>query len=128
MPGYFDHYTVTTTKGVAAATDSVQEAARALGFTVLGVHDLQAVFGRRGFHHGPVRVVELCNEEFGSHLLRVDPMMSLMMPCKIAVYAREGVTHISALRPRTLGDYFPQLAPLADHGDEVMCRIVDQAR
>src|SRR3972149_9855314 len=113
MPGYFDAYTVETIKDVKAATASVQEKAEEEGVTVLGVHDLQAIFGRKGFQHDPVRVVEMCNEEFGSRLLGVDPMMSLMMPCKIVVYAKNGGTYISALRPRAMGDYMPQLAPLA---------------
>ena len=128
MPGYFDAYTVETIKDVKAATASVQEKAEEKGFTVLGVHDLQAIFGRKGFQHDPVRVVEMCNEELGSRLLGVDPMMSLMMPCRIAVYSRNGRTHISALRPRAMGDYLPQLAPLADQGDSIMCSIVEEAK
>lgn len=128
MPGYFDDYTVETSKSVAAATASVQEKAEEKGFTVLGVHDLEAIFGRKGFRHLPVRVVEMCNEEFGSHLLGVDPMMALMMPCKIGVYAKNGKTYISALRPRALGDYFPQMEPLAKQGDSIICSIVEQAK
>ncbi|MDP2953587.1 MAG: DUF302 domain-containing protein [Chloroflexota bacterium] len=85
MPGYFDDYTVETKKDIETATASVAQKAGEKGFTILAVHDLQAIFARKGFRHGPVRVVEMCNEEFGSHLLNMDPMMSLMMPCKIAV-------------------------------------------
>lgn len=128
MPGYFDDYTVDTPKDVEAATASVQQKAAEKGFTVMGVHDLQAVFGRKGFRHEAARVVEMCNEEFGSHLLRINPMMALMMPCKIAVYVKGGKTYISALRPRSMGDYIPELEPLAEQGDAIMCRIVDEAR
>ncbi|MFQ5875369.1 MAG: DUF302 domain-containing protein [Dehalococcoidia bacterium] len=128
MPGYFDDYTVETEKDVETATASIQQKAGEKGFTVMGVHDLQAIFGRKGFQHEPVRVVEMCNEEFGSHLLAVDPMMSLMMPCKIVVYSQNGRTYISALRPRAMGDYVPQLAPLAEQGDSIMCSIVEEAK
>lgn len=128
MPGYFDDYTVETSKSVAEATASVQEKAGQKGFTVLGAHDLEAIFGRKGFQHLPVRVVEICNEEFGSHLLWVDPMLALMMPCKIAVYAKNGKTYISALRPRAMGDYIPQLEPLAEQGDSIICSIVEEAK
>ena len=128
MPGYFDDYTVETEKDVKAATASVRQKAGEKGFTVLGVHDLQAIFGRKGFQHDPANVVEICNEEFGSHLLGVDPMTSLMMPCKIVVYSRNGRTHISALRPRAMGDYMPELASLAEQGDSIMCNIVEEAK
>lgn len=128
MPGYFDDYTVETHKDVTLATASVEQKAAEKGFTVMGVHDLQAVFSRKGFHHDPVRVVEMCNEEFGSHLLSVDPMMALMMPCKIAVYVKDGKTYLSALRPRAMGDYIPQLEPLAEQGDSIMCSIVEEAK
>lgn len=128
MMPMFDDYTVETAKDIEAATASVQEKAAEKGFTVMGVHDLQAIFGRKGFQHEAVRIVEMCNEQFGSHLLGVDPMMSLMMPCKVAVYVNNGKTYISALRPRAMGDYMPQLAPLAEQGDAIMCSIVDEAK
>jgi len=128
MPGYFDDYTVETEKDVETATASVARKAGEKGFTVLAVHDLEAIFGRKGFRPGPVRVVEMCNEEFGSHLLKVDPMMGLMMPCKVVVYAKKGKTLISALRPRAMGDYIPQLAPLAEQGDSIMVSIVEESR
>lgn len=128
MPGYFDDYTVETRKNVEAATASVQQKAAEKGFTVMGVHDLQAIFGRKGFHRDPARIVEMCNEEFGSHLLRLDPMMALMMPCKIAVYVKDGKTYLSALRPRSMGDYIPELEPLAEQGDSIMCSIVEEAK
>lgn len=128
MPGIFDDYTVETHKDVETATASVRKKAEEKGVTVLGVHDLRAIFGRKGFQHDPVRVIEMCNEEFGSYLLRMSPLMSLMMPCKIVVYAQNGRTYISALRPRAMGDYMPQLAPLAEQGDNVMCSIVEEAK
>lgn len=89
---------------------------------------LQTIFGRKGFRHDPVRVIEMCHEEFGSHLLRMSSMMSLMMPCKIVVNVQNGRTYISALRPRAIGGYVLQLAPLAEQGDSIMCSIVEEAK
>jgi uncharacterized protein (DUF302 family) len=128
MTSMFDDYTVVTDKAFEVAVAAVRARAEANGFTVLAVHDLQAIFGVKGFRHEPAVVVEICNEPFGSQMLAADPQMSLMMPCKIAVYAKDGAVHISALRPRSLGDYFPAFAALAEMGDQVMCRIVDEAR
>jgi len=124
----FDDYTVISDKAFDAAVEAVRSRAEANGFTVLATQDLQAIFGVKGFQHDPVAVVEICNEPFGSQMLAADPQMSLMMPCKIAVYVKEGQVHISSLRPRLMGDFMPQFAPLAEQGDAIMCRIVDEAR
>lgn len=128
MASMFDDHTVVTEKPFEAAVEAVQARAEANGFTVLAVHDLQAIFGAKGFRHEPVAVVEICNEPFGSYLLATDPQMSLMMPCKICVYVKGGQVHISALRLRLMGEFMPQFAPLAEQGDAIMCRIVDEAR
>lgn len=127
MTSMFDDYTVVSNRAFQEAVQTVQDRAEANGFTVLAVHDLQAIFGAKGFWHESVTVVEICNEPFGSQMLAADPQMSLMMPCKIAVYVKEGRVHISALRPRLVGEFMPQFAPLAEQGDAIMCRIVDEA-
>ena len=124
----FDDYTVTTAKAPEAAVSAVQSRAQGKGFVVLHVHDLGKVFGEHGFPGEPAYVVELCNVGFGAGMLRWNPMASLMMPCKIAVYEKEGDTHISALRPRLMGDLFPQFAPQVEEADRVIVSIVEESR
>lgn len=128
MASMFDDYTVISDKAFAAAVEAVRARAEADSFTVLGVHDLQAIFGAKGFQHEPVAVIEICSEPFGSQMLAVDPQTSLAMPCKICVYVKAGQVYISALRPRLMGEFMPEFAPLAKQGDAIMCRIVDEAR
>lgn len=128
MASIFDDYTVISDKAFEAAVEAVRARAEANGFAVLAIHDLQATFGAKGFQHEPVTVVEICNEPFGSQMLATDPQMSLMMPCKICVYVKAGQVRISALRPRLMGEFMPQFAPLAEQGDAIMCRIVDEAK
>ncbi|MCL4424558.1 MAG: DUF302 domain-containing protein [Firmicutes bacterium] len=124
----FDDYTTISAKPFGEAVKAVKTKAQSYGFTILAVHDLQAIFGAKGFGNEPVTLVEICNEPFGSQMLKFDPQMSLMMPCKIAVYVKGGQTHISALRPRMIGELMPELAAMAAEGDKVMCQIVDEAR
>lgn len=100
MASMFDDYTVVSNKAFQEAVQAVQARSETNDFTVLAVHDLQAIFGAKGSRHEPAAVVEICNEPFGSQMLAADPQMGLMMPCKIAVYVKEGQVHISALRPR----------------------------
>lgn len=128
MTSMFDDYTVVSNRAFDAAVEAVRNRAESNGFTVLATHDLQAVFGAKGFRHEQVAIVEICNEPFGSQMLAADPQMSLMMPCKVCVYAKEGKVHISALRPRLMGQFVPEFVDLAEQGDAIMCRIVDEAR
>ncbi len=57
----------------------------------------------------PLKIVEFCNENFASELLRTDVKLSLIMPCKISVCVKEGKTYINALRPRVIGDFYSKL-------------------
>lgn len=124
----FDDYTGVSDKAFEAALKAVRARAEANGFIVLAVHDLQAVFGAKGFRHQPAAVIEICNQLLGGQILGADPRMSLMMPCRICVYVKESQVHISALRPRLMGEFMPQFAPLAEQRDAVVCRIVEEAR
>lgn len=60
MASMFDDYTVVTEKPFEAAVEGFRARAEANGFTVLAVHDLQAIFRAKGFRHEPVAVVEMC--------------------------------------------------------------------
>lgn len=124
----FDDYTVTTAKTPEAAVVAVRAKAQGKGFQVLHVHDLGKVFGEYGFPGDPAYIVEICNTAFGAGMLRWNPVTSLMMPCKIAVYEKDGETYISALRPRLMGDLFPQFAPQVEEADKLMVSIVEEAR
>ena len=85
MASMFDDHTVVSEKAFGTAVEAVRTQAEANGFTVLAVHDLQALLGAKGFRHERVAVVEICNVPFGSQMLAADPQMSLKMPCKICV-------------------------------------------
>jgi len=128
MNSPFDHYTVATEQEVNATAAAVARIAEKQGFQVLHIHDLRKIFGDQGFAAPPARVVEICFAAFGSQLLGADPLTSLMMPCRIAVYTKDGQTHISALRPRLVGEFFPQFAEMANRGDAMMRAIVDEAQ
>ena len=124
----FDNYTVVSDKGFEAAVLAVWARAEANGFTVLYFHDLQTIFRAKGFQQGPAGVVEICHEPFGSQMLTLNPQMSLMMPCKIAVYAKEGRVYLSAPQSRLIGEFTSEFAPITEQLNTGLRRIVDEAR
>ena len=81
-----------------------------------------------GFSIEPLNIVEFCSEKFASELLRTDVKMSLIMPCKISIYVKNRKTYISALRPRAIGDFYPELMHAAEQEDLLNLGIVEEAK
>ena len=123
-----DDYTVATEKNFEKAVNGVLEAIKKRGLRVLHIHDISGMLANAGFSIEPLSIVEFCGEEFASELLRTDVKMSLMMPCKISVYVREGETYISALRPRYISDFYPELTHAAEQEDALNLSIVEEAK
>jgi len=123
-----DDYTVATEKSFEEAVNSVLEAIKKRGLQVLHIHDISGMLASAGFSIEPLNIVEFCSEKFASELLRTDVKMSLIMPCKISVYVRDGETYISALRPRYIGDFYPELTHAAEQEDALNLSIVEEAK
>lgn len=123
-----DEYTVATKKSFEEAVASVLEAIRKRKLRVLHVHDIRGMLAEAGFSTEPLKIIEFCSEEFAGKLLRADEKLSLIMPCKISVYVKEGKAYISTLRPRAIGDYYPELAQAAKQEDELNISIVEEAK
>ena len=58
---------------------------------VPAVHDLQQSLAKFGKAVNPVKVIEICKPEYSGQMLELNDerIMSVMMPCRISVYAKE---------------------------------------
>lgn len=123
-------YTVTTARDFEAAVKAVEEATAAQGMKVQHVHDVQATLRGKGYDSAPLKIIEICNARYAHEVLAKDVLISLMMPCKVNVYVRDGQTYISALRPTVLAQFFPHagLEEVAREVDKTIRSIVDAAR
>ncbi|AOQ23989.1 hypothetical protein MTAT_06270 [Moorella thermoacetica] len=123
-------YTVTTARDFEAAVKAVEEATAAQGMKVQHVHDVQATLRSKGYDSDPLKIIEICNARYAHEVLAKDVLISLMMPCKINVYVRDGKTYISALRPTMLAQFFPhaRLEEVAREVDTKIRTIVEAAR
>jgi uncharacterized protein (DUF302 family) len=124
----FDDYTVTTPRDVEAIVKTISKQAEMKGFQILHIHDVQANLAQHGFHLPPIKIIELCRPTFADKLLATDIRLSVIMPCRIVVRADQGQTVISALRPRALGQFYPELVSVVAEEDNLMCRIVDESK
>jgi len=123
-------YTVETTKSVDEAVAAIEVKAAEKGFRVLHVHDVQATLAAKGFEIEPMKIVEVCNAKFASQVLAKDKKISLMLPCPISVFVEAGKTYISALKPRVLSDYYPDIGidEIAVEVEKVIISLVDETR
>jgi uncharacterized protein (DUF302 family) len=124
-----DH-TVVTDKPFEEAVASVTAKAAELGFRVLHVHDFAATLAEKGFLCEPLKVIEICNARYASQALAKDVKLSLMLPCPISVYFRDGKTHISTMLPSLLSHFYPHagIEPVAQEVEKIVVRIVEESR
>ncbi len=111
-------YTVASPKSFDAVVRAIEEGVAAKGFRVLYIHDVQATLAEKGFAREPYKIVEVCNAKYASRALGTDPLIGVMMPCKINVYTVEGATRITLLLPSLLASFFPE-AGLATMANEI---------
>lgn len=123
-------YTVTTNKSFAEVERAVQDAVAAQGFRVLHVHDVQATFAEKGIQRTPYKIIEVCNVKYANQALTADPLIGLMMPCKINVYVENDQTRIALLKPSMLADFFPHAAvdAMAHQVEAILQAVVDTAK
>lgn len=123
------HYTVKSTKAFDDAVKAVEERCVANGFRVQHIHDVQATLRSKGLEMEPLKIIEVCDAPHAHAVLSKDILVSLMMPCKINVYSRNGETYISGLRPTMLAQFFPEanLQEVAQEVDAIVRRVIDEA-
>lgn len=120
---------VTTAKPVPEAVAAVEAKAGEKGFRVLGRHDVATLLREKGFERGPMQIVEVCGARYAHRVLAADNLISIFLPCPIAVYEEDGRTVIAAMRPTAIGAFFPgaDLGGVPEEVEVVIRAIVDEA-
>jgi uncharacterized protein (DUF302 family) len=123
-------YTVVSAKPVDEAVSAIEKKSAEKGFRVLHTHDFAATLAEKGFPREPLKVVEICNAKYASQVLDKDVKISLMLPCPISVYRKDGKTHISTLLPTSMIEFFPDagIASVAEAVERSVLEIIAEAR
>lgn len=123
-------FTVETTKSVDEAVAAIEAKAAEKGFRVLHIHDVQATLAAKGFTIEPLKIIEVCNARFANQVLALDKKISLMLPCPISVFLDGGKTYISALKPSTIADLYPDkgVGEVANEVERVILSMVNEAK
>ena len=85
--------------GFEETVQAIQQSAAENNWSMPHQYDLQATLQKHGFDVQPVKVFSLCNPEHAYEILgsREERLVSALMPCRVAVYEKDGKTYISML-------------------------------
>ncbi len=79
---------------------ALEAAAAEANWGHLATHDLAARMAARGINFPvPVRIVEICHPEYANGVLSDDLEISAAMPCRVAIFEKEGKTWMSTILP-----------------------------
>jgi uncharacterized protein (DUF302 family) len=123
-------YTVETSKKFDEAVAAVEAKTQEKGFRVLAIHDVKGTLESKGFSRESMKIIEICNAKYVDQVLKKDIRISLMLPCPIVVYTESGKNYISALRPRSMVDFFPDsgIESIAAEVDDIVLAVVNEAK
>ncbi len=94
------------------------------------VHDIAASLRKDGIQREPYATVEVCNSKIAAEVLKAQPLLGSVMPCRIAVFQQGTGTTVSMILPSKLMTLFPAKAEVQKDAAQVeqsMKAIVDEA-
>lgn len=106
----------TTTLPFADAVARVRETLKEEGFGVLTEIDVKATLQEKlGEDVEPYLILGACNPPYAHQALGLEPELGTLLPCNVAVYERDGTTHVSAVDPVAMLGLVgnPALEPIA---------------
>ncbi len=121
---------VETTKGIEEVRSRLEESAKARGFGVMSVHEVTNILESKGFpiDYGCV-IVEICQPKAASEVLSKNPFISTAMPCRVAIFEKDGKTVLSTIAPTEMIKMYnePGLEDLAKKVEDQIREIMEEA-
>jgi uncharacterized protein (DUF302 family) len=122
--------TATTTVPFVDALERVRAELKEEGFGVLCEIDVQATLREKlGVEQGQYTILGACNPPLAHQALSAEPELGTLLPCNVAVYARDGETHISAVDADRMLSIVgnDELTPIAAQVRDKLARVVGRA-
>ena len=125
-------YTLTTTTAVpfSEAVDRVRAELQEEGFGVLCEIDVQSTLrAKLGAETEPYLILGACNPPLAHQALSTEPDLGTLLPCNVAVYERDGRTHISAIDAERMLSIVGNdgLSPIAAQVRDKLARVIDHS-
>jgi uncharacterized protein (DUF302 family) len=119
-----------TQKGVQEVRTALEEKAKAKGFGVMAVHEVSNILKNKGVPiDSECVIVEVCSPRHASQVLSKNTFISTAMPCRIAIFQRDGKTVVSTMAPTVMLEMFqePQLKDVAEEVEGLMKEIIQES-
>jgi uncharacterized protein (DUF302 family) len=96
-------YSVHSSKSPQELDQAIREAAQRHQFGVLNVLDLKQTLSNKGIELGrECRVYDVCNPQAAARALAHDMSVSVMLPCRISVFAEDDHLALATASPSDL--------------------------
>ena len=131
MPTATDYtLSATTPTAFANAVRRVRDELSHEGFGVLCEIDVQATLREKlGVEQEPYTILGACNPPLAHRALEAEPELGTLLPCNVAVFVRDGETHIAAIDAERMLSIVgnEELAPVAEQVREKLAAVVGRA-
>ncbi len=125
-------YVVETKKPFDVAVRDLEDAVKRNRFGVLHIHDLKGTLKEKGIDFpNACKILEVCNPQRATEVLKHDMTVNLALPCRISVYEEGGKVKIGMVRPTALLSLFPnadKLRPVAEEVERETIKMIDEAK
>lgn len=119
-----------TTKTVEEAIESIQEELKKRNFGVLWQLNMKDKLAEHDLElQGHAIILEVCNPQKAQAVLQKHLQVGYFLPCKIAIFERDGKTTIGTLLPSQLMNQMEgvDLSDIAKEVEQVLKEAVDAA-
>ncbi|MDD2888230.1 MAG: DUF302 domain-containing protein [Aliarcobacter sp.] len=123
-------YMEVTNKSVQEVIDSLKEITAKYKYGIQHIHNVKETLNSKGIDLGnECQIVDICNPIVAEKFLSEDMSLSIIMPCKIAVYTQDGETMIAMNSlVQLVDDINPDLIELAQEVQEQLLEIIDEVK
>ena len=123
-------YIEISNKSVQEVVDNLKEVASKYKYGIQHIHNVQETLKSKGIDLGnECQIVDICNPIVAEKFLSEDMSLSIIMPCKIAVYTQDGETMIAMNSlVQLVDDINPDLIELAQEVQEQLLEIIDEIK
>ena len=123
-------YMEATNKSVQEVIDCLKEVTAKYKYGIQHIHNVKETLNSKGIDLGnECQIVDICNPIVAEKFLSEDMSLSIIMPCKIAVYTQDGETMIAMNSlVQLVDDINPDLIELAQEVQEQLLEIIDEVK
>ncbi len=121
---------IETNKGVDEVRQRLEEKAKEKGFGVMSTHEVTKILENKGH---PIDyscvIVEICQPRSASQVLSKNPYISTAMPCRVAIFERNGKTVLSTIAPTQMIEMYnePELKGVAEEIERLVREIMEES-